>query len=269
LIVAGVISGWFLSNFDGRIMTNGQTASGAFIVLGASGGIGSCVARDLRQQGHHVLLAARPSDRLTQLASELGSPFVPCDATRVSEVEAVFAEAEQTFGELQGAVNCVGSMLLKPAHLTKESEWQETLAANLTTAFATVQAAAKTMRQGGSIVLMSSAAARIGLANHEAIAAAKAGVIGLARSASATYAARSLRFNVVAPGLTKTKLTERIWNNPRSAAASQSMHGLPRLGEPEDVAAMISWLLNPANSWITGEVFAVDGGLSTVKTNSR
>ena len=107
---------------------------------------------------------------------------------------------------------------------------------------------------------MSSAAARIGLANHEAIAAAKAGVIGLTKSAAASYAGREIRFNAVAPGLVKTQLTGNIWRRERSAAASRAMHALGRLGEPSEVAALVTWLLDPQNSWITGEVISVSGG---------
>ena len=89
-----------------------------------------------------------------------------------------------------------------------------------------VRAAGKIMSSsGGSAILLSSAAARMGLASHEAIAAAKAGIIGLAKSAAATYAARGLRFNVVAPGLVKTELSRKIWENPISAAASDCLTG--------------------------------------------
>lgn len=217
-----------------------------------------------------MLLASRGSDRLQRLSETLDAPFRELDATKSDEVEGCFSAAVEAFGQVDGAVNCVGSVLLKPAHLTSDQEWEQTIATNLTSAFATVRAAAKTMRKsGGSIVLVSSAAARIGLANHEAIAAAKAGVIGLARSAAASYASRGIRFNVVAPGLVKTKLTRRIWESERSAATSQAMHALDRLGEPQDVAALVTFLLSPENSWITGEVISVDGGLSTVKMNPR
>lgn len=242
----------------------------AFVVLGASGGIGSQVARRLVRAGHAVLLASRQSEHLDVLATELAAPACVVDATNFEQVESCFSKAIAEFGRVDGAVNCVGSLLLKPAHMTSEPEWQETLAANLTSAFATVRAAANTMAErGASIVLMSSAAARIGLANHEAIAAAKAGVIGLAQSAAASYAARGLRFNVVAPGLVKTKLTQRIWQSERAAAMSQSMHALGRLGEPDEVASLITWLLDPANTWLTGEVFSIDGGLGNVRTNQR
>ena len=103
------------------------------------------------------------------------------------QVAACLADAQQAFGRVDGVAKCVGSLLLKPAHLTTDSEWHTTLATNLTTAFATVQAGARTMLStGGSIVLVSSAAARVGLANHEAIAAAKAGIIGLTLAAAAS-----------------------------------------------------------------------------------
>ncbi|MEP7216365.1 MAG: SDR family oxidoreductase, partial [Anaerolineaceae bacterium] len=119
---------------------------------------------------------------------------------------------------------------------------------------------------GGSIVLMSSAAARIGIANHEAIAAAKAGVAGLALSAAATYAPRGVRINVVAPGLVRTPLSARIVDNAASLKVSESMHALGRIGEADDVASLIEYLLAPAQRWVTGQVFGVDGGLGTLRT---
>lgn len=241
-----------------------------FIVIGASGDIGSTVARMLIFAGRPVLLASRPSDRLDQLSEELDSPKFELDATDVAETAACFTNAIERFGAIGGAVNCVGSILLKPAHLTSEEEWHEVIAKNLTSAFATVRAAGKSMsKTGGSVVLMSSAAARIGLQHHEAIAAAKAGVIGLAKSAAASYASRGLRFNVVAPGLVKTKLTRKLWESERASATSRSLHPLGRLGQPEEVASCIAWLLDPANSWITGDVFSVDGGLGNVRLNPR
>ncbi|QDU58018.1 SDR family NAD(P)-dependent oxidoreductase [Aeoliella mucimassa] len=237
-----------------------------YLVFGASGGIGSSVASQLVAQGHHVVLASRDSERLTQLADQLQMPCEAIDAADFEEVERVFAKGVELRGQVDGAVNCVGSVLLKPAHLTSFDELQQTIAANLFSAFAVVRAAAKHVGQGGSsVVLISSAAARIGLANHEAIAAAKAGVEGLTRSASATYARKGLRVNAIAPGLVKTKLTERIWKSERAATHSEAMHALGRLGEPGDIASGVLWLLDPTNQWITGEVIGFDGGLGRIK----
>ena len=153
--------------------------------------------------------------------------------------------------------------------MTTEQQYREVIEASLTTAFATVRAAGKAMLKGGSVVLISSAAALEGLANHEAIAAAKAGIIGLTLSAAATYAPANLRFNAVAPGLVRTPLTASLTGNENARKVSEAMHALGRLGEPEDVARAIVFLLDPANSWITGQVLGVDGGLSRIRPKMR
>jgi 3-oxoacyl-[acyl-carrier protein] reductase len=122
------------------------------------------------------------------------------------------------------------------------------------------------MKAGGSIVLVSSAAARVGLVNHEAIAAAKGGVSGLVLAAAATYARYNIRVNAVAPGLVRTAATESITRNEVSERVSIAMHAAGRLGTPRDVASVMAWLLNPRNDWVTGQVLGIDGGLSTVRT---
>jgi NAD(P)-dependent dehydrogenase (short-subunit alcohol dehydrogenase family) len=148
-------------------------------------------------------------------------------------------------------------------------QYQSVIDASLTTAFATVHAAGKYMNKGGSVMLISSAAAMQGLANHEAIAAAKAGIIGLTLSAAATYASMNLRVNAVAPGLIETSLTKNLTGNETSRKFSEALHALGRLGKPEDIARAIVFLLDPDNSWITGQVLAVDGGLSSVLPKMR
>lgn len=240
--------------------------SHAVLVLGATGGIGAALARKLVANGTRVFLSARGAERLTALAGELGAPSMAADLTDWTQIDAVTDAAVAQLGALTGIANCVGSLLLKPAHLTKFDEFQHTIAQNLTTAFGAVRAAARVMPQGGSVVLCSTAAARIGLANHEAIAAAKGGVQGLVLSAAATYAARGLRVNAVAPGLVDTPLTGRITSSAPALQASQAMHALGRIGHPDDVAACMAWLLGPEASWVTGQTYGVDGGLGTVRS---
>jgi 3-oxoacyl-[acyl-carrier protein] reductase len=228
-----------------------------FLILGGASAIAQATKVLLLEQGHQVTVTARNSDRV--------NPDMIVDATDFDAVDKAFAEC----GELAGVVNCAGSLLLKPAHLTSKKDYEDTINASLTTAFATVRAAGKHMKKGGSVVLLSSAAAQEGLANHEAIAAAKAGIIGLTLSAAASYAHCNLRFNCVAPGLTNTPLTASIFSNDSARTVSESLHALPRLGDAGDTARAIAFLLDPQNSWITAQVLAVDGGLSRVKTKPR
>lgn len=236
------------------------------LVLGGSGGIGSAVVRQIVASGGRAFIAGREPARLAEVAAETGCPFGVVEATDPDAVDAIADRAVEALGGLTGLVNCVGSILLKPAHLTSAADWQATIAANLTTAFACVRSAGRVLRSdGGSVVLVSSAAARIGLPNHEAIAAAKAGVIGLVLAAAATYARQRIRFNAVAPGLVRTPLSRSIVSSEPAEKASIAMHPLGRLGEPEDVAGAICFLLDPAQGWITGQVLGVDGGLADLK----
>lgn len=236
------------------------------IIFGGSGGIGAALASKLATQGVATFLVARNEDRLASVSQAVGAKgYSVADVTDLSQVERAFTEATAALGQVRGVAHCVGSILLKPAHLTSEAEFASVMQINLMSAFLVLRTAAKNMPSGGSVVLFSSAAARIGLANHEAIAAAKAGIIGLTLSAAATYAARGLRVNCVAPGLVKTPLSERITSNPSAEAFSRGLHPLGRLGEPEDVSAAAAFLLSEESSWVTGQVLGVDGGLGVLK----
>jgi NAD(P)-dependent dehydrogenase (short-subunit alcohol dehydrogenase family) len=236
------------------------------LVIGAAGGIGSALVRRLVASGGKVFLAGRDASRLESLATELGMPWGTVEATDPDAVDALADRAASELGGLDGLANCAGSILLKPAHLTSTADWQATIATNLTSAFGCVRAAGRLMKgEGGSVVLVSSAAARVGLANHEAIAAAKAGIIGLVLSAAATYAKQKVRFNAVAPGLVRTPLSKGLLSSELAEKASVGMHPLGRLGEPDEVAAAIQWFLDPAQGWITGQVLGIDGGLADLR----
>lgn len=233
------------------------------VVIGASGGIGASLSRRLHRQGAQLILVGRSTAKLVPLGEELGAQVLILDASRADELE----DGVAAQSPIHGVVNCAGSILLKPAHLTTQAEWQHCMEANLTTAYAAVRAGAKALwKDGGSIVLCATAAARTGIANHEAIAAAKGGVIGLTLSAAATYAARKVRVNCVAPGLVDTPLTAKITGNEPALQSSISMHALGRIGRAEDVASAIAWLLDPENDWVTGQILGVDGGLGTIRS---
>jgi NAD(P)-dependent dehydrogenase (short-subunit alcohol dehydrogenase family) len=240
------------------------------LIVGATGATGSALTRRLRQAGGTVVVAARDADAVAALAEETGADGRPVDARDVDAVQDLVDAVVADHGTLDGAANLAGSVLIKPAHTTSADEFADVIERNLTTAFALVRAAAPAMRKrGGAIVLAASAAAQTGIANHEAIAAAKGGVIGLTRAAAATYGPRGVRVNAVAPGLVDAAMTATIVGDARQAEASRAMHVLGRLGTGDDVAAAVAFLLDPANDWITGQVLGVDGGLGQVRPRQK
>ena len=237
-----------------------------YLIFGANGGIGSVVAEQLHRRGARLWLAGRDETALAGLADQVGGQALTVEATESDSIQAAVEQVVQKAEALDGVVNCFGTMLLKPAHLTSDEEWTETLAVNLTSSFAITRSVARAFpKEGGAVVFLSTVAARVGLPNHEAIAAAKAGLIGLALSAAATYAPRQIRYNVVAPGLVDTKLATKITSNEASLKASRQMHPLGRIGTASEVASAIVWFLDPAQSWVTGQVLGVDGGLGDVR----
>jgi NAD(P)-dependent dehydrogenase (short-subunit alcohol dehydrogenase family) len=198
---------------------------------------------------------------------EIDSPSLlsveTADVTDESSVKSLLESIKEKYGSISGVVNCAGSVLLKPTHLTSLSEFEATFAVNVKSCFLLLKYGIPLLPPaGGSIVFFSTAAARAGLPHHDVIAAAKSAVEGLTRSAAATYASKHIRINAVAPGLVKTGLTERIHANPSAAQASLALHALGRLGEPDEVASLVVWLLSAESSWMTGQTIALDGGLS-------
>lgn len=245
--------------------TRDLSTAGAYVILGAAGGIGSAIARSLAADNARLVLAGRRPEPVQALAAELGAEAHTVEASDFAAVETLVQQAAATYVRVAGIVNAVGSILLKPAHLTSEADLAETLRLNVQTAFAAVRAAGRVMTDGGSVLLFASSASEVGLPNHEAIAAAKGAVGGLVRSAAATYANRKLRVNALAPGLTDTPMASRITGNPKSLEVSIAMHPIGRIGHADDVAPAARWLLDPASDWVTGQVITLDGGMSRIR----
>jgi NAD(P)-dependent dehydrogenase (short-subunit alcohol dehydrogenase family) len=233
------------------------------------GGIGSTIAADL-------VTRCLPQWRVAGLLRDPSALEAPwrdevelreADATDASQVEAALRSIVEEVGEVDAYVHCVGSILLKPLHLTSAEEFKQTLDLNLHSAFHAARALVPSMMKlrRGNFVFISSVAASRGLASHEAVAAAKGGLESFARSAAASYTAQNLRFNVVAPGLVETKMSRPLLSSEQGRAIAEKSHPLGRIGRPENIASLIAWLISPEADWVTGQVFHVDGGMSSLQ----
>jgi len=233
------------------------------VVTGGSGGIGSETARRLVAGGARVALVARDPERLERAAAETGARAFPADLLDPVAFANAVERIESELGEIDGLVHAVGSIVLRPLHALSLEDFRATLDVNATSAFVAIKGVVTKMmrRKRGSVVLFSTVAVHTGLQNHEAIAAAKGAIEGLVRSAAISYARYGIRFNAVAPALTKTGLSKSLWSNEAVLAASVAMHPLGRVGEVADVAAAAAFLLSGDASWITGQILGVDGGL--------
>lgn len=240
--------------------------SKSFLIVGASSDIALELGQRLLSKGHSVTLLARDAHRVQPLVDQ-GAQLIQGDALDKDVVQsAVDAAKENGEGSLAGVAHLVGSLVLRPPHALTLDAFNEVIHTNLSSAFLTLSIACKTMLRsgGGRLVFTSSVAATFGLMNHEAIAAAKGGVESMVRSAASTYSQRGIRLNVVAPGLTDTRLAETLLRSDAMREAAVGKIPLKRINEKQEIASTIEWLLDGAPDNITGQTFHLDGGMSQI-----
>lgn len=237
------------------------------LITGAAGGLGQAVARKLEDAGWSLVLSSRQASRLSELYGQRHLQ-VEADCSTVAGARRI-CEAAAAAGLVPGALaHCVGNIRLGALHRVSEGDFVDCLNANLFSAFHTLAAFVGGLRQakqGGAAVLVSSAAARIGTPNHEAVAAAKAGVEGLVRGAAATYAGDRIRINAVAPGIMETPASARILSGAAAREAAARQYPLPGIGTADELAELMVWLLSERAARVTGQVWALDAGFSSVR----
>jgi NAD(P)-dependent dehydrogenase (short-subunit alcohol dehydrogenase family) len=238
-----------MGRMDGRVA----------LVTGASSGIGLATARALAAEGARVALVALPGEELERAASECGGLACPADVGNPEAVAAAFRAA----GPVDAVFNNAGISLVAPLAETTDDQWQRLLRTNLTGSFNVLREAARALRSG-AIVSTASELALMGEPGYVAYTATKGAILAMTRSLAAELAPRGVRVNAVCPGAIDTPLLRAEYATAADPAAARSEGersiALGRLGAPEEIAAVVRFLLSDEARYVTGAHYVVDGG---------
>ena len=235
-----------------------RSASSVAIVTGAANGIGLAIARSLIQSGWRVAALDLPGTGLARrFAKHRRAAIIEGDVAQEAAAARSVAAALERFGRLDGVVSNAGISRNKPIRRLRLEEWHRVLDVNLTAAFLLARAAEAALRRSkGAMVLIASSRALMSEANTEAYSASKGGLVALTHALSISFAP-DVRVNCVSPGWIRTR------NYGELRKKDHAQHPAGRVGKPEDVAAMVQFLLDPERSgFITGANFLVDGGMT-------
>ena len=237
------------------------------LITGAAGGLGQALAGKLAAAGWQLIVTSRDGERLRAAYADQHLQIV-ADCASVAGARQIIEQAKAHEMLPSALAHCVGNIRLGALHRVTENEFMDCLNANLISAFHTLAAfvgGLREARQPGAAVLVSSAAARIGTPNHEAIAVAKAGLEGLVRGAAATYAPFAIRINAVAPGIMDTPAAAGILGSSSGREAAARQYPLAGIGDPQELADLMAWLLSEQAARVTGQVWSMDAGFSTIR----
>jgi 3-oxoacyl-[acyl-carrier protein] reductase len=233
------------------------------LITGATGGIGSEIARSLAKQGARLVLSSTKEDRLKELAETISGEvhIIACNLSDENEVEALFDKAEEKLGQIDIIVCNAGVTKDNLSLRMKNEDWDQVLNVNLRSTFILNRSAVKKMmkRKNGRIINISSVVAFSGNPGQANYVASKAGMIGMSKSMALEVASRGITINCVAPGFIETPMTG-ILNDTQKQVILNSIP-MGKMGSPQDIAAAVAFLASNEASYITGQTIHVNGGM--------
>ena len=236
------------------------------LVTGASGGIGSAIARGLAAQGARLALSGSNADKLAAFAAELGGDHVAlaCDLADAAAVDGLVPRAAEALGRLDILVNNAGVTRDNLAMRMKDEEWDTVIRVNLEAAFRLIRAAAKPMmkQRFGRVVSITSVVGVTGNPGQANYAASKAGLIGMSKALAQELASRNITVNCVAPGFIASAMTEALPDAQKAALTTRIPAG--KLGEGADIAAAVVYLASREAAYVTGQTLHVNGGMAMI-----
>ena len=241
---------------------SGMTA----LVTGASGGIGSAIARALAAQGARLALSGSNVEKLQAFRAELGGDHVAlsCNLGDAAAVDALVPQAVEALGKLDILVNNAGVTRDNLAMRMKDDEWEQVIKVNLEAAFRLIRSAAKPMMKArfGRVVSITSVVGVTGNPGQANYAASKAGLIGMSKALAQELASRNITVNCVAPGFIRSAMTDALPDAQKEALLGRIPAG--KLGEGDDIAAAVVYLASREASYVTGQTLHVNGGMAMI-----
>lgn len=236
------------------------------LVTGASGGIGSAIARGLAAQGARLAVSGSNADKLEAFRASLGGDHValPCDLSDGAAVDALVPQAVAALGKLEILVNNAGVTRDNLAMRMKDEEWDQVIRVNLEAAFRLIRAAAKPMMKArfGRVVSITSVVGQTGNPGQANYAASKAGLVGMSKALAQELASRNITVNCVAPGFIRSAMTDILPEAQKAALTQRIPAG--DLGRGEDIAAAVVYLASREAGYVTGQTIHVNGGMAMV-----
>jgi len=228
-----------------------------YLIIGGSSGIGLSLVKMLHEKGHNVISTYNSTE-----------PPASLSGVTYHKLDVMSEEVDLSFlpDSLDGLAYCPGSINLAPFARIKPDAFVRDYELNVAGAVKVLQSALSALKKSdqASVLLFSTVAVQTGFNFHSQVAASKGAVEGLTRALAAEFAPK-IRVNAIAPSITDTKIASRFLNTDDKKQTNADRHPLKQIGQPEDIASLAAYLLSTEARWVTGQIYTVDGGISSLK----